>query len=212
MFSVILNPSNFFFSSFGNATLKENYIDDCLNLVDSEFNFLDFHYMNIALQDNLVSFKFNTSLCTADNITSIFTRDWFKRARNAWSNCVDEFSIANFVQSLKCNCIHDFSTRDPDQVSIVEICHQQACSCEGNAYFIFLLSPAYSPHILSSRQLVSLVLSIYIITHCVCACRDACIGSVFRCSSYPRESSSCRCSNNVLLYIHCLGPSYLLVV
>ena len=132
MFSVILNPSNFFFSSLGNVTLQYNYIHDCLNLVDREFYFLDFNYLDITLQNNHVYFRFNTSLFTRDNITSHFTRYWFKQARDAWSNFVDDFSLAYFEQSLKCNCIQDFSNRDPDQVSIVEICHQQACSCQGN--------------------------------------------------------------------------------
>ena len=134
MLSVILNPSNFFFSSLNNATLKDDYIHDCLDLKDSGFNFSNFYYNDTILQDNHAYFRFNSSLFTKESISSNFSRDWFQQTRDAWSNCVNEFSVSNFVKSLKCDCIHDLSNTDPDQVSIVEICHRQACFCEGNYY------------------------------------------------------------------------------
>ena len=131
MLSVIFNPSNLFFSSLNNATLKDDYIRDCLDLKDSRFNVSNFYYFN---QDNHAYFRFNSSLFTKESISSNFSRDWFQQTRDAWSNCVNEFSVSNFVKSLKCDCIHDLSNTDPDQVSIVEICHRQACFCEGNYY------------------------------------------------------------------------------
>ena len=65
-----------------------------------------------------------------DDIFYISNLDWFDLLNAKLDICLVDYSIDLFVRSTKCECEIERSL-DRNVLTVYEMCHMPACSCEG---------------------------------------------------------------------------------